>query len=71
MKVQCGNEKCGIWNGVIVGQNSSANFDVLFSDGPHAGQTLNCHPLHMMKYFDEVGSIIYDSEASKTKGTEC
>lgn len=65
MEVQCGNEKCDIWNGVIVGQNSSANFDVLFSDGPHAGQKLNCHPLHMMKYYAEDGTLIYDSEVNK------
>ena len=71
MKVQCGNEKNGTWNGVIVGSNSSANFDVLFSDGPHAGVTLNCHPLWMMKYYAEDGTLIYDSEAVKTKGTEC
>lgn len=30
--------------GVIVGHNASANFDVLFDTGRYAGQTLNCHP---------------------------
>lgn len=30
--------------GVIVGHNSSANFDVLFDTGKYAGQPLNCHP---------------------------
>lgn len=31
-------------DGVIVGHNASANFDVLFDTGRWAGQTLNCHP---------------------------
>lgn len=30
--------------GLIVGHNSSANFDVLFTSGPWNGQTLNVHP---------------------------
>lgn len=30
--------------GVIVGHNSSANFDVLFETGKWAGRVLNCHP---------------------------
>lgn len=33
-----------VGEGVIVGHNSSANFDVLFETGRFAGQTLNCHP---------------------------
>jgi hypothetical protein len=45
--------------GVIVGKNSSANFDVLF-DGKHKGGALNCHPNWMMKYFDADGKVIYD-----------
>lgn len=31
--------------GVIVGHNSSANFDVLFDVGRWTGQVLNCHPM--------------------------
>lgn len=30
--------------GLVVGHNSSANFDVLFIEGPHANLTLNVHP---------------------------
>lgn len=45
--VRCGQRvKVGDARGVIVGHNSSANFDVLFDDDSprYAGQTLNCHP---------------------------
>lgn len=38
--------------GVIVGHNDSANFDVLFSDGPYAGQVLNVHP-HYVRLLGE------------------
>lgn len=55
MKVQCGDEKHGIWNGLIVDRNESANFNVLFTDGPHAGIVLNCHPHWLMKYFADDG----------------
>ena len=48
----------GHWNGVIVGKNDSANFNVLFTDGKFKGQTLNCHPNYMMKYFDNDGRVI-------------
>jgi hypothetical protein len=41
--------------GVIVGPNASANFDVLFTGGKYNGQTLNCHPGHMMRFFDADG----------------
>lgn len=42
---RCGDQvKVGDCNGVIVGHNSSANFDILFSDGKWAGMTLNVHP---------------------------
>ena len=30
--------------GLVVGHNSSANFDILFLEGPHARLTLNVHP---------------------------
>lgn len=43
--VRCGDPvKVGDDRGVIVGHNSSANFDVLFDTGRFAGQRLNCHP---------------------------
>jgi hypothetical protein len=45
--VKCGARvKCGDATGVLVGHNSSANFDVLFDlDSPkYAGQKLNVHP---------------------------
>jgi hypothetical protein len=40
--------------GVIVGNNSSANFDVLFDDG----QRGNCHPNYRVKYFDAEGKVL-------------
>jgi hypothetical protein len=46
--------------GVIVGHNSSANLDVEFTGGPHAGQVLNCHPLWMIRYLDDSGATVYD-----------
>lgn len=45
--VTCGDRVCvGAGRGVIVGHNSSANFDVLFDDDSpkYAGLTLNVHP---------------------------
>lgn len=42
--------------GVIIGTNDSANFDVLFTSGPRAGQKGNCHPRWMMTYFDGDGN---------------
>lgn len=41
--------------GIIVGNNSSANFNVLFLEGQYKGLTLNCHPLSKMRYFDDDG----------------
>lgn len=35
--------------GVIVGHNSSANFDVLFESGRYAGMVLNVHP-HSLEF---------------------
>lgn len=49
--------------GVIVGSNSSANFDVLFTDGRLKGQELNCHPNWMFKYFDVEGNLIAEFKA--------
>lgn len=43
--------------GVIVGKNSSANFNVLF-DGDDS--PLNCHPSWKFKYFDDDGSVLAD-----------
>lgn len=45
--IKCGQRvKVGNSRGVIVGHNSSANFDVLFDDDAprHAGRRLNVHP---------------------------
>ena len=60
--VECGQPvKVGNGRGVIVGHNSSANFDVLFDDDSpeFAGLTLNCHP----------GTVEYiDQQAAGQKG---
>lgn len=55
MKVSVG--KSG--NGVIVGSNSSANFDVYFTDGKYKGQILNCHPQSNMTFFDDDDKVIH------------
>lgn len=47
-----GRVRVGVNQGFIVGSNASANFDVLFIDGPCAGQVLNCHPKHQMEFLD-------------------
>ena len=49
--------------GLIVGVNSSDNFDVFFESGRFSGQTLNCHPNWRMEYFDANGN-----EIERTKG---
>ncbi|MFM9966763.1 MAG: hypothetical protein ACKV2Q_36790 [Planctomycetaceae bacterium] len=47
--------------GVIVGNNSSANWDVMFDAGTKwAGQVLNCHPLWEIAYFGDDGEVIRD-----------
>lgn len=46
--------------GVIVGSNSSANFDVLFTEGKHKGTVLNCHPRWQTRYFDAEGNVVAD-----------
>lgn len=55
MHIEVGGEP-----GILVGKNDSANFNVFFEAGQHAGQELNCHPNWMMKYFDADGKVIYD-----------
>lgn len=45
--------------GVIVGNNPSANFNVLFTDGKWKGQTLNCHPQSEIAYLNDQGDVIY------------
>lgn len=50
MRVEVGGKP-----GMIVGHNSSANFNVLF-DGEDV--PLNCHPNWMIAYFDEEGREI-------------
>ncbi len=52
--------------GSIVGHNASANFDVLFEDGPYKGQTLNCHPLWEIAYYDTDGNVLADFRTTKT-----
>lgn len=48
-------------SGVIVGSNSSANFDVLFDEGTKwAGQVLNCHPTWEIVYIADDGSVLHD-----------
>lgn len=43
--VRCGQRvRTNGCDGVIVGHNASANFDVLFESGRYVGQTLNVHP---------------------------
>ncbi len=44
-------------SGVIVGNNCSGNFDVLF-DSRYGGEILNCHPNHEIVYFDDDGTEI-------------
>lgn len=41
--------------GIIVGGNSSANFNVKFSDGV----VINCHPEWKMTIFDHNNEIVY------------
>ena len=53
MEVQVGE-----MGGVIVGNNSSANLDVLITDGKYKGQVLNCHPHWEITYYDKKGNII-------------
>ena len=51
--------------GVIVGHNSSANFDVLFESGAFAGCTLNCHPNWRIRYFQPDGALIQEFQERK------
>lgn len=54
MQVSVGGER-----GIIVGNNESANFNVLFDDASrYKGETLNCHPNWDIAYFDEDGNEI-------------
>jgi hypothetical protein len=50
MEVMCDRRR-----GVLVGHNSSANFDVCFYD---TGTTLNCHPNWRMRYLNENGETV-------------
>lgn len=48
--VRCGDPvRVGDSEGAIVGHNSNANFDVLFSTGSYAGQKLSVHPQEMTR----------------------
>lgn len=51
--------------GVIVGHNSSANLDVLFTTGKNKGHVFNCHPNWQTTYYDSKGEIIKTFKASK------
>jgi hypothetical protein len=44
--------------GIIVDKNSSANFEVYFTSGQHAGLTLGVHPNWMIRYLDDAGNVI-------------
>lgn len=55
MRVECEGSA-----GLIVGKNSSANFNVLFTFGRHQGCVMNCHPNWKMRYFDENGQLIQE-----------
>jgi hypothetical protein len=47
--VRCGQRvRVGKHVGVIVGHNSSANFNVLFGEGEYKGKTLNVHPAEVV-----------------------
>lgn len=48
----------GGFKGEIAGKNSSANFDILFLEGPHEGLVLNCHPNYRINYYDSKGELI-------------
>ncbi len=50
--------KVGGHSGIIVDRNDSANFDVLFFEGPNKGLRLSCHPHWMMQYFDKDGNEV-------------
>ncbi|WP_025122401.1 MULTISPECIES: hypothetical protein [unclassified Serratia (in: enterobacteria)] len=47
--------------GTIVGINSSANLDVVFTNQlKHGKRKHNCHPTCEIKYFDGEGKVIAD-----------
>ena len=53
-------------SGVIVGCNSSANWDVLFDEGTRFPcLVLNCHPTWEIAYLDESGDVIRDFRKQK------
>lgn len=59
--------KVGEDDGVIVGNNGSANFDVLFTSGRYRGQVLNCHPHSRMRYFGADGTEIRITEEKEQR----
>ncbi len=67
MRVVVKNER-----GVIVGGNSSSNFDVLFDDdSKYAGNTLNCHPCWEIAYFDSDGNVLADFRTAIDSKIRC
>jgi hypothetical protein len=65
MRVQVGPDF-----GVLVKNNASANFDVLFESGKWAGQELNCHPNWDIKYFAKDGSLIKEFPGYRKEATD-
>lgn len=59
--------KVGAEFGIIVGHNSSANFDVFFPDGEYKNLTLNCHPASRMMicidYIDDMEDLWHCPES--------
>lgn len=57
--------------GVIVGVNSSSNWDVLFDEGTlYSGLTLNCHPHWEIAYLDADGTILADFRTTAAQPRE-
>ena len=52
------NVKVGGNKGIIVGHNDSANLDIFFIEGDHAGSKLNCHPNWKIQYYDKKWNLI-------------
>ena len=56
---RCGDRvKAEGWWGRIVGHNDSANLDILFEEGPCAGQVLNVHPAGVEGWHDRVAAAM-------------
>lgn len=61
MKVKVGDNF-----GIIVGAGGGgAYFKILFTTGEYIGQSVYCHPLWKMTYYDNQDNIVFDSEINK------